>query len=142
MHLMKILMTPIVAACLIGGSPLLAGAQEACDGAVTEFNLNVCAAQEAGLASAKLDSLLAALRPMYPDTDLDEVQEAWVAYRDLQCSWGIAGLGSVSSMAYSLCVAELTWERIQGLKLYLCELGGLSGPCARSREYDLPDLPR
>jgi uncharacterized protein YecT (DUF1311 family) len=117
---------------------LLAAAQSApanCDG--TQAEMNECAARDFARADAELnaeyrDSIAhARANDRGPDNGriegddrpgeeatLREAQRAWVAYRDAHCrleGYGERG-GSMESMVYDLCRAELTRARTAQLR--------------------------
>ena len=91
----------------------------------------------------KLDNLLLelgkALEPSESEA-LRSVQAEWVGYRDSHCEWqaGFFADGSIRPTIYETCIDELTWDRIDELKLDLCEGWGMTGECEASSVYDRP----
>ena len=112
------------------------------DSAETQADMNTCAGRLFRWSDRRLHRLLVALAdtgvpdPLRP---LSEVQVKWEHFRDAQCSWerDLYQGGSMASVVYALCLADLTERRIDELKGFLCGMGG--GTCAASRIYDLKD---
>ena len=101
-----------------------------CDNPITQTDMNICAAQEARKADASLNKqwsiTVAALKAVDRQSDEKptefekalEAQRAWLKYRDAHCmgvSFYARG-GSMQSMLYGLCHADLTRERTKQLK--------------------------
>ncbi len=112
------------------------------DTAVTQPDMNSCAARLYQWSDERLLRLLAALRDTSRTegfSSIAEAQSAWQSFRDAQCGWVREQYdgGSMAPMAHSLCLADLTERRIDELKGYLCGLGG--GSCPASRLYDLKE---
>jgi uncharacterized protein YecT (DUF1311 family) len=104
--------------------------QENCDNAMTQTDMNICAAQDARQADASLNKQWSITAAALKATDRQgkekptefekalEAQRAWLKYRDAHCT-GIAFYargGSMESMLYGRCYAGLTNERIKQLK--------------------------
>jgi uncharacterized protein YecT (DUF1311 family) len=68
---------------------------------------------------------------------LAEVQARWAELRDLDCKWerSFFEKGSVAPLVYASCIATQTEQRIDRLRLFLCEGAGMTGPCEASRKY-------
>ena len=132
------------AVVLFGARPL--SSQTPCDTAFTQSDLNICAYQAADRSEKKLQALLGELRARLDSTrfrQLQRVQVKWQTYRSAHCSWegdAVSG-GSMTPMVVSGCYRALTEERIQDLKLNLCEGEGEAGECDASHRYDVPKSP-
>ncbi len=124
-------------------APAHSGSEQTIDcrqGGATQLDMNVCASREAEAADRKLETLLAELTPrLEPEArrELQEVQAQWRALRDRDCKWeeGFFAGGSVAPAIHSSCVAQLTRQRIERLKVFLCEGAGSAGPCKASSKY-------
>lgn len=105
-----------------------------CGKAVTQAEMNGCAAQDLNEADAELNrtyiAYRAKLRPAQQN-QIRDVQLAWIKYRDLSCrfeSSSVAG-GSAAGMALQTCLADKTRQRAQELKaLSGCPEGDLACP--------------
>jgi uncharacterized protein YecT (DUF1311 family) len=116
-----------------------------CGDSTNQTAMNECFAREAKQDQLLLDGLLKELTAKLdaPDKErLEEVQSQWGKYRDAHCRWqaGFFEGGSVQPTMYSTCLSALTWNRIDELKLNLCEGAGMTGPCEASKRYDRPGL--
>jgi uncharacterized protein YecT (DUF1311 family) len=112
-------------------------------GALPQQPMNRCFAAEASRVSALVEALLREIRPRLEETErtaLEKAQVTWVQYRDAHCDWSASLFegGSIQPTIHATCVIDLTWERIDKLKLMLCEGQGLNGACAASLRYDRP----
>jgi uncharacterized protein YecT (DUF1311 family) len=117
--------------------------QEAVDcskGGSNQIEMNACAARAAEASAAKLARLLKELEAKLdpaPRAELRRIQTQWQNLRDKDCEWErstFAG-GSAAPMVQGYCIAARTNERIDRLKIMLCEGGGMTGPCEASRKY-------
>jgi uncharacterized protein YecT (DUF1311 family) len=114
-------------ACLIG---LPVWAQDACDGAVNQMDLNDCTAAAFAGADEDLnladDAALEAARQYDSSPDgeaegtLRAAQRAWIAYRDAACEAEAAlwDGGSAQPMIRSGCLEHLTVQRTEDLWAY------------------------
>ena len=112
-----------------------------CDDAANQTLMNECYAREAKRDGELLDDLLKELGNEIEAAErdgLEEVQSNWVKYRDAHCHWQASFFegGSIQPTIYSSCISAVTWNRIEELKLNLCEGRGMTGPCDASRRYD------
>ena len=110
--------------------------------AITQPELNACAARLYDWSDTRLRRLLDALRDTSRAEGLSSIasaQSAWEHFRNAQCVWVGEQYngGSMAPMAESLCLADLTERRIDELKRYLCGLSG--GACPPSQLYDLKE---
>jgi uncharacterized protein YecT (DUF1311 family) len=112
-----------------------------CGDSASQTSMNECFASEAKRDMQLLDALLKELGQNLDASErerLEEVQSQWAKYRDAHCKWQAAFFegGSVQPMMYSTCISAVTWNRIDELKLNLCEGAGMTGPCEASKRYD------
>jgi uncharacterized protein YecT (DUF1311 family) len=112
-----------------------------CEGAITQGSLNQCAAGPARNAQQLLDSLLNELNGVLDSserTQLQQVQLQWTNYRAAHCAWQAKFFegGSIEPTIFASCMEDLTWKRLDDLKLNLCEGNGMTGPCPKSQRYD------
>jgi uncharacterized protein YecT (DUF1311 family) len=103
--------------------------------------MNACFAEQAHHSSVLLDSLIQDLHGHLKPAEyaqLLEVQRDWTGYRDAHCKWQahFSEGGSIQPTEYATCIGRLTWNRIDELKLNLCEGNGMTGACAASAKYD------
>ena len=136
---MNPLRTPIVLATILAASQSLLPAQTACDTAITQTDMNICAKNRADSSARRLGRLISELTRTVDSSrarTLSRVQVLWVRYRDAHCRWDSSAVegGSMQPMWIADCRAALTEARIAELKHSLCEDGG---DCAASRRYDL-----
>lgn len=70
-------------------------------------------------------------------SELAAVQTRWETFRNRDCSWERQFFqdGSVAPLVYSQCLKTHTLQRIDRLKLFLCEGYGMTGPCEASEKY-------
>ena len=103
-----------------------------CAKAITQADMNQCAAQELEREDKKINATYKDLRSKLDSeqqNELKNVQLAWIKYKDLTCkfeSGGAAG-GSMYSMILASCLAEKTRQRNAELALIgKCEEGDVS----------------
>ena len=129
-------------ALLVPPVPTLA-AQDSCDSARTQADLNECASRAATRSSERIAALLKELGATLDSSrqrGLNESQVRWNEYIHTHCQWeadAFAG-GSVAPMWFANCLAAGTEARIAELKVHLCEGEGMTGYCKESHKYDLP----
>ena len=116
-----------------------------CGDSADQTSMNQCFALEARQDLKLLDTLMKELGDRLDPVQkehLEEVQSQWVKYKDAHCEWQAAFFegGSVQPTMYSTCGIALTLNRIEELKLDLCEGAGMTGPCEESKRYDPPGL--
>lgn len=104
--------------CLHGDYPL------------TQFDMNVAAAERAAEAGEKLTLLLERIRQNGIDEYFERSQSAWEAYReaeaDFRTDWDAGG--SIRPMLYAGFFEDLTRERVETLESYLAGQFSLTGP--------------
>jgi uncharacterized protein YecT (DUF1311 family) len=116
------------------------GGKDCMDSAVTQLEMNDCAGAKAANAKKKLDQLLAELiskQPAASQKSLVDIEKDWQKLVVKDCGWEAAFFegGSVMPMVYTACVEQRTLERIRRLAQFLCEGGGMTGPCPESGKY-------
>ncbi|MCK9802210.1 lysozyme inhibitor LprI family protein [Pseudomonas sp. MAFF 302030] len=107
-----------------------------CDNAVTQGDMNQCAAQQYKAADKELNARYQQINQRLKEQpeikkQLVGAQRAWVAFRDAECGFSASGVegGSVYPLVYSNCTTALTKVRVEQLKTYLkCQEGDLSCP--------------
>jgi len=116
----------MTAAALLGAQPT------DCNNALTQADMNECAARAAHAADAELNRVYPLLLLQMQAEDkqagtktgeqrLKAAQRAWIAYRDAQCAlagYGAIG-GSLESTLVAGCLAEMTDRRTAELRLML-----------------------
>jgi uncharacterized protein YecT (DUF1311 family) len=113
-----------------------------CGDLSTQAEISQCFTEVANSSKAKLDELLAELKSYLGEArfaPLNVIQLQWQQYRDDECDFEAhhdGGSGSIAGSVFATCVDTITRERIDQLKLLLCEGGGLTGECKQSRRYD------
>ena len=130
----------VVAFLGITGAKPLSGQQD-CGALAQQQAMNACFAERARRSAALLDSLIQDLRGHLEHAQfaqLLDVQRDWTQYRDGHCKWQahVAEGGSIQSTEYATCMDVVTRNRIDELKLNLCEGNGMTGPCTASAKYD------
>ncbi len=112
---------------IVGLSPSDAVAQTLnCQKALTQQEMNQCAALSAKDADRRLNQVYQQLRKnrgTQLDAQLVTAEEAWIKYRDASCAYSRSRFegGSIMPMVYSNCIARLTNQRTQELEGYLKE---------------------
>jgi uncharacterized protein YecT (DUF1311 family) len=100
-----------------------------CPDAMTQPDMNRCAAREFQKADAELNRvyrLLAQDAGPAARAKLRAAQLAWIRFRDAHCDYEAFGNkgGSIYPMVYSFCLAEVTLERAKQFGEILREAGG------------------
>ena len=129
------------------GSPIARNAQQTqskqpvpCGDLTTQFAMNECFGRQALQDQAKLDALLKELSGVLEKSELTHltaVQKVWTSYRDMHCQWQSSFFegGSIQPTERSTCLSSVIWNRIDELKVNLCEGRGMTGECAASKKY-------
>ncbi|MDB6447176.1 lysozyme inhibitor LprI family protein [Pseudomonas sp. 21TX0197] len=107
-----------------------------CTNAMTQGEMNQCAAQEKKAADDELNRLYKQITARLKDNPeakqlLVKAQRAWIGFRDAECNFSASGVegGSVYPLIYGNCVTALTKARVETFKTYLkCKEGDLSCP--------------
>ena len=125
--------TILAGRALVALAGLVAGpalAQDPCDGAVTQFDLNQCSEAAYRAADKELNGAYAAALEAARQYDswpegraeatLRAAQRTWIAYRDAACEAEAAlwDGGSGQPMILSGCLGRLTAQRTDDLKAY------------------------
>lgn len=109
------------------------------DKAKTQFDLNMCSMKLAKISQDSLNKLIKQLHHKFKDHQtLDKAQTAWSKYQKLHCqfiSQQFAG-GSIQPLEYNGCIEKLNWQRVDDLKVMLCEGAGMTGPCQASKAFN------
>jgi len=111
-----------IAVSLLALPPLSsASAADPCAGAVNTLEINACMQKKFEQADARLNEYLAAARKRIESVpgasiDLQKSQEAWVRYRDAQCSDVYQFIGGTARTGLAAqCSINLTLERTHDL---------------------------
>ncbi|MGN8278541.1 lysozyme inhibitor LprI family protein [Pseudomonas sp. SMV71] len=117
---------------------LLATVAEAddCANAITQGEMNQCAAQQYKAADKELNDLYKQITARLKDDPkakqlLVKAQRAWIGFRDAECEFSASGVegGSVYPLIYTDCMTAQTKARVEAFKTYLeCKEGDLSCP--------------
>lgn len=107
-----------------------------CANAITQGEMNQCAAQESKAADHELNSLYKQITARLKDNPdaknmLVKAQRAWIGFRDAECEFSASGVegGSVYPLIYGDCITAQTKARVEAFKTYLkCKEGDLSCP--------------
>jgi uncharacterized protein YecT (DUF1311 family) len=112
-----------------------------CTKAVTQSEMNICAAESYKKADAELNVVYGHIVERLKSEPsraqlLTKAQKAWVAFRDAECEFsgsGVAG-GSMQPMIVAGCREELTRKRTAELAVYMkCQEGDMSCPVPASK---------
>ncbi len=113
---------------------------------LSQADASTCAARDAEAERARLQRLLQDLRRKFTAgrqerqwQRLESLQKEWEQFARNDCSWesGFAEGGSMQPIVNSLCMAGATANRIDRLRIFLCEGAGATGECKESRAYEL-----
>jgi uncharacterized protein YecT (DUF1311 family) len=125
---------PIVLSGVVGFATVAHAAN--CSGAVTQMDMNACAAAEFQAADARLNAtyqeVAGRLRGQEdPVRRLAAAERAWVRFRDAECEFEtnqVSG-GSIAPMVLAECRTELTRRREGELRGFLnCREGDVACP--------------
>ena len=112
----------------------------------SQNDANTCAARDAEGERTRLQRLLQDLRRKFTNSRqdrqwqrLESLQKEWEQFARNDCNWesGFAEGGSVQPMVNSLCMANATANRIDRLRIFLCQGAGATGECKESQAYEL-----
>jgi uncharacterized protein YecT (DUF1311 family) len=116
-----VLVTPGI--LIVTGTSAIAQLSD-CQKAVTQAQLNQCAAINAKTADQKLNDAYKKVLAIYKGKPqaklLVAAEEAWIKYRDTSCAFSRSRVegGSIMPMVYLNCLERLTKERTQELERY------------------------
>jgi len=107
-----------------------------CAIAITQGEMNQCAAQQYKAADKELNDLYKQITARLKDDSkakqlLVKAQRAWIDFRDAECEFSASGVegGSVYPLIHSDCITAQTKARVEAFKTYLkCKEGDLSCP--------------
>jgi len=106
----------------------------------TQLELNQCAGENTQAAYTKLNSLIAELRGNMDSsqyTMLLKIEADWEEAIAEHCNWEanfFAG-GSIQPMWFAGCLTQQYLDRIDVLRISLCEGHGATGECEESLKY-------
>lgn len=108
--------------------------------ATTQAELNGCADQQTQDTYAKLSSLVVELQGHMNDSQyamLLEIEAEWEQMIITHCQWEANFFegGSIQPMWYSGCLGQQYHDRIEALRINLCEGNGMTGECEESLKY-------
>lgn len=108
--------------------------------AASPAQLAACAESKSTESNQKLSQLIEALQETVSAekwNELQTLQTQWEQGRDANCTWEASFFegGSIQPTNYQLCVADYNQQRIDRLKIFLCEGAGMTGPCPASEQY-------
>src|ERR1051325_641904 len=112
---------------------------------LSQTDMNICSAKAAEGEQTRLDRLLADLRKRFMTEKseqqwktLEVNQKDWEQWVRNDCQWEAALFkgGSIQPMIHSLCLATATANRVDRLRIFLCEGQGMTGECSASRAYE------
>ncbi len=115
------------------------------EGGRTQREINFCADRARLAPEKRLDALLDALAAKLTPAErkaLEAVQRQWEAYRDAHCAWmaGFVEGGSILPTVRAYCLQSGIEDRIEELKIVLCDGPGLHGECEASHRFDRPGV--
>jgi uncharacterized protein YecT (DUF1311 family) len=98
------------------------------------------AADRLNADTQQLNQLLHQLNTSLPPQSakqLTQTQPRWETLARDECGWqrDLSGGGSMAPLIYLTCMDQRVRERINWLKLFLCEGYGSTGECAASKRY-------
>lgn len=125
-----------LAALMVGLSLPVAYADDCLDKATSQADMTACAQKAYAASDTALNKLYQQiLQRLHDDADakkrLVTAQRAWLGFRDAECHFSASASegGTVSAMAYGLCLDRLTQARIQNFNSYLsCHEGDADCP--------------
>lgn len=103
-----------------------------CANAMTQADMNKCAAQELAVEDKKINATYKALRSRFEpeqQEQLKKVQLAWIKYKELACKFEAGGAegGSIYPMVLANCLTQKTRQRNAELAaIGHCEEGDVS----------------
>src|SRR5256885_5622544 len=116
----------VLAACVLFGAAIAsvpAGAVD-CRNAVTQNDLNACAADSYNAADARLNAVYRSLMARLDSREqsqLRDAQRAWITARDTECRYTVRSNegGSIYPMMWSGCLEDQTRKRTRELQAHL-----------------------
>ncbi|NVK58394.1 MAG: DUF1311 domain-containing protein [Alteromonadaceae bacterium] len=107
----------------------------------SQLEMTSCANDKYETIQNKLDTLVTKIKVRVSEDQankLDWLQNTWLSVAKAHCTWikDLYGRGSVGPMQYNACMSEQVRDRINDLRLLLCEGYGMTGECSASKEYE------
>ena len=115
---------------------------------LSQADASTCAARDADTERARLQRLLQDLRRKFTASRqerqwqrLESLQKDWEQFTRSDCNWetGFAEGASMQPMINSLCMANATANRIERLRIFLCDNAGAAGECKEAQAYGMPN---
>jgi uncharacterized protein YecT (DUF1311 family) len=122
------------AALLLAATTVRADDRVDCKHAMTQLDINTCAAQDFAAADAKLNRTYKTLISKLDANELAALktaQRAWITWRDAKCNFETIASegGSIRPMEFLTCQTQLTNDRSEQLaKQIECPAGNLACP--------------
>lgn len=125
---------PLYVGLLVVLASNLTLADEVCESATTQAQINECAAEAYQAADQQLNNTYQALTERLEANEsaveqLRVAQRAWISFRDAECEFASKAVqgGSAEPMVRNQCLAKLTEHRATALEEHAhCEEGDLS----------------
>ncbi len=108
--------------------------------AITQSDLNKCASQNAQATHSKLESLIDELQGRMNASQYElllNIEADWQRTASKHCEWEVSFFdgGSIQPMWLADCLNRQYLDRIETLRLTLCEGNGMTGECEESLKY-------
>lgn len=112
----------------------------------SQTDASTCAARDAENERARLQRLMQDLRRKFTASRqerqwqrLETLQKDWEQFTRNDCNWetGFAEGGSMQPVINSLCMANATANRIERLRIFLCDNAGATGQCKEAQAYGM-----
>jgi uncharacterized protein YecT (DUF1311 family) len=102
--------------------------------------MDQCAVQQQEYAYQSLQNLLNEIKQRFSEDNwnqLSVIQSNWETYRESDCRLyqELFEGGSIATMQYEICLYNHDVDRINQIKIYLCDGYGMTGPCDESNNY-------
>ena len=112
---------------------------------LSQADASTCAARDAENERARLQRLMQDLRRKFTGRQerqwqrLETLQKDWEQFSRNDCNWetGFAEGGSMQPVINSLCMANATANRIERLRIFLCDNAGAAGECKEAQAYGM-----
>jgi len=138
---------PIQAGISAGAAPSADMCSDWMNKRLSQADATACAAKDAEAERARLQRLLQDLRRKFTAKKqdrqwqrLESMQKDWEQFARNDCNWesGFSDGGSMQ-IINSLCMANAAANRIERLRIFLCDNTGMAGECKESRAYSAED---
>ena len=111
---------------------------------LAQTEMNICSTREVEAQRSKLERLVGDLREKLAVKQpsqwatLSANQKSWRDFVENDCEWEAAFSdgGSIQPLARNQCLAAATAQRINRLRVVLCEGEGATGECPESKKYE------